>query len=275
MRNVEIQTLYSRINELKWQGVLSELNSFLAHHNIQYWLDQGTLLGAYRDGAFLKNEHDVDFGILFKNVYPLLCCLPKLKEMGYQVFVHCTNITLIKFIDGAAYPVTFSVYQPIGCLYVHVDYVSSKIMVKSEPVVWYLYRLEMAYSVAAFRELNSWQTRYEMLIYKATQLRPIRLLIHKLCLKLWRTLGGIVYGFGTPKHFYNNLRQISFYGLQFNVPAKTDDYLTYKYGYDWRTPCSHWNVWVDDGGVMDVLNYSKRFGNWITLRHIWWGTATK
>jgi predicted SAM-dependent methyltransferase len=42
--------------------LLSKVDMILKENNIQYWLDAGTLLCAYRDGD-LSNEHDVDLGI--------------------------------------------------------------------------------------------------------------------------------------------------------------------------------------------------------------------
>lgn len=39
----------------------------LKNNNVDYWLDFGTLLGAVRDGDFIKHDYDMDLGILFEN----------------------------------------------------------------------------------------------------------------------------------------------------------------------------------------------------------------
>ena len=36
--------------------------------NIDYWLEGGTALSAYRDGAIFPWEHDFDIGVLKKNL---------------------------------------------------------------------------------------------------------------------------------------------------------------------------------------------------------------
>jgi len=35
---------------------------------------------------------------------------------------------------------------------------------------------------------------------------------------------------------FTNLSVIKFYGMEFKVPAKTEEYLSYRYGKDWRIP---------------------------------------
>jgi len=43
--------------------VLLEAKRALESANVLFWLDFGTLLGVYRDGAFLTNDLDIDLGI--------------------------------------------------------------------------------------------------------------------------------------------------------------------------------------------------------------------
>jgi phosphorylcholine metabolism protein LicD len=45
------------------ESILIEITSFLEHHHIRYWLDFGTLLGIYRDGALIPWDNDADISI--------------------------------------------------------------------------------------------------------------------------------------------------------------------------------------------------------------------
>jgi hypothetical protein len=46
---------------------LSELNEILKKHNVKYWIQDGTLLGYYRDKDFINHDNDLDIGIKWKD----------------------------------------------------------------------------------------------------------------------------------------------------------------------------------------------------------------
>ena len=47
--------------------LLIKLNEILNKEGLQYWLNYGTLLGAYRDHAFIKHDYDLDIGMWWKD----------------------------------------------------------------------------------------------------------------------------------------------------------------------------------------------------------------
>ena len=52
------------------------------------------------------------------------------------------------------------------------------------------------------------------------------------------------------KEFFDNIEQINFYGQLINVPSNYEEFLTIKYGSDWKTPKKKWNVAIDDGSIL-------------------------
>jgi hypothetical protein len=52
-----------------------------------------------------------------------------------------------------------------------------------------------------------------------------------------------------PDHYFMQLSVITFYGIDFKVPAKTEEYLTYRYGKDWRNPKKDWMYFKDNGAI--------------------------
>lgn len=53
---------------------------------------------------------------------------------------------------------------------------------------------------------------------------------------MWRWSGGEFRVIVVPKHFFERLNNIEFYGMGFNIPSDVEDYLAYRYGEDWRVP---------------------------------------
>jgi hypothetical protein len=52
--------------------VLVKVDNVFNELNMKYWLDFGTLLGAYRDGNFLQHDEDLDFGAYLNEYTPNL-----------------------------------------------------------------------------------------------------------------------------------------------------------------------------------------------------------
>ena len=48
----------------------------------------------------------------------------------------------------------------------------------------------------------------------------------------------------------DELSNISFYGRNYSIPSKTNDYLETKYGKDWKVPKEKWNVITDDCSII-------------------------
>jgi phosphorylcholine metabolism protein LicD len=53
-----------------------------------------------------------------------------------------------------------------------------------------------------------------------------------------------------PAHFYENIWAYNFNGKELCVPSHYEVYLTYRYG-DWRTPTRKWDVYKDDGAIIN------------------------
>jgi len=79
--------------------------------------------------------------------------------------------------------------------------------------------------------------------------------------KLWLVLGkcGCIIPMVVPKHYFEELSTIRFYGMKFNVPSKTEKYLEYRYGKNWRTPVKNWVYYRDDGAINLNWNWRQLF----------------
>jgi len=69
----------------KLEELLSILTDILSSAKIEYWIDQGTLLGAYRHGKFIARDSDVDIAIKDENQFQALAKLFNSKlPSGYE-----------------------------------------------------------------------------------------------------------------------------------------------------------------------------------------------
>ena len=84
---------------------LKFLTTILDEKEIPYWLECGTLLGAYREGNILPHDYDVDIGILDDYAEPVKLIIGKWTE-------HKWVEKLPKCKDGIIYQLTFPGYQP-------------------------------------------------------------------------------------------------------------------------------------------------------------------
>lgn len=68
---------------------------FLHEHDIDYFIDGGTLLGCVRDGGQIPWDDDCDIGMTEPNFYKFRKVLQELSNKGYQVQDH-VDVNIIK-----------------------------------------------------------------------------------------------------------------------------------------------------------------------------------
>ena len=68
--------------EKEGKNLIAAFSQCCIRHNISYWLEFGTLLGAYRDKQFIKNDIDIDVGVYLKDAHILYKALT---EQGFKL----------------------------------------------------------------------------------------------------------------------------------------------------------------------------------------------
>ena len=62
-----------------------EIQKILDDSKLIWWLDSGSLLGLVRDGKFLKQDHDIDIGIIYENEEIICKLITTLSSLGFRV----------------------------------------------------------------------------------------------------------------------------------------------------------------------------------------------
>ena len=71
--------------QLKQLSILEEVDRICRKHEIPYWLDGGSLLGAVRHGGFIPWDDDIDLGMRLEDLKRFIQVAPA--ELGENLFL--------------------------------------------------------------------------------------------------------------------------------------------------------------------------------------------
>lgn len=74
------------MNKTKAYNVLVELKDIMEELDIEFWLDGGTCLGAYRENDFMDSDFDIDIGIMYSDKLPKI--IDNLNDNGFEHIHH-------------------------------------------------------------------------------------------------------------------------------------------------------------------------------------------
>jgi hypothetical protein len=89
--------------------VVAFIDDLLTKHEIQHWLDYGTLLGAARDEQFIPWDDDGDIGVLAEDRDRILALAPEIAAAGYHVDTRSPAEPRINYslVNGVGVDVSF------------------------------------------------------------------------------------------------------------------------------------------------------------------------
>ena len=237
--------------------ILQQVKEVLDYHSIEFWLDCGTLLGAVRDGKFIPWEQDIDLGSWREKVPETvkISVSKNLCDRGFKVWIaenfmnikkneFCADLKFYRLSDDKAIEPKLAPKNLLGRF---LDYF---LYLLSAP---YHYEVDKAKSLTKrviIRILISISRKMPSLLRKPiTQILSV----------VYEKIGSEDVSEVIPLGYFRDLSTIKFYDTEFRVPARTKEYLAYRYGEDWQIPKKDWITARDDGAAISSNRRKKGY----------------
>ena len=236
---------YSQSNlracQLKQLAILEEIDKICKRHQIEYWLDGGSLLGAVRHGGFIPWDDDIDIGMTLEDEKRFEAIAPK--ELPEWLFLQTPKtdpgskepITKIRDMnslyiengDDFCQPYVKSIYVDI---FPFVDYPDVprkwiKMLTKGISKSYSILHHKHDYSLRSFAEFFYFSAKYYAFsgVWKLVNLMGKKTRCSDVPILNGR-------GISFDKKALKPLGTIKFEGKEFPAPCNPDSYLTDLYG---------------------------------------------
>ena len=212
-------------------GVLADIKEILDEHDIVFWLDQGTMLGAYRDKEFIPSDEDIDLGAWRIDASRIANTKEDFIKRGFTFDLSFDCLQLCR--DGCYADIELIISEG-GYFYIrqHMpDRLPSQIM---NYMLWLL-------------KMKDPNIRKDRISIETTQrlekvVGCIPMFIRNNLISaletVYKKIDSIYVEKRTPVSYYEKLRTIDFYGMSVNVPGNTEEFLAEMYGDNWRRKSS-------------------------------------
>lgn len=219
------QIVYFMRNDMR---ILLDVCHMLDAENIDYWIDDGTVLGLVRDNSLIQGDGDIDIGVFSKDVYKIDKLEPEIEKRGYT-----KHITTYK--NGERIKVSFrnDGRRPIN---IKAYYVRKKF-------AWYP-------TTASKKHGEKWKNNVNPL------LKWISYKHHKINKRYYKreirmTWPIQIINFNTrviPLKYLNSRNTHSEFNLK--LPSPIEEYMLFRFGKDWTTSDDDWYYMDDDGSII-------------------------
>ena len=211
-----------------------EIIKILNQHKIKYWICQGTLLGIVRDKKLIPWDHDIDIAVWSGSISKKKITDIMLSNKFNLKKKYLIDNDLLTFVKAGGREVDFNFYQVTN------DNKNNK---KIAYVNWYIPKNFFCKLIEALSMAKTYEGRLKNLIRIFS---VFQFIFEKI--KLFLIKKNIFYrsaGYTQPAELLDEFQDIIFLGVNLTIPKKAEEYLSYVYGDNWKTPKRKFN-WIKD-----------------------------
>lgn len=233
---------------------LKEIKAVFDKFAVDYWLDLGTLLGAVRDRMILPWDNDVDVGVREESWTKILSVVSEFKKRGFYVEVNDWRLYtsyVYRYITlyRSGWFMGIYPYRLLKSKNAVRPDIRESFLTRSLMMMYHLLFLEKAHVSSKNESLLKITERLINSIPKRLK-KPLSKVVFFL-MQILRKTALEYYLVVIPKHHFEKLETVDFYGIKFTIPSDVENYLECRYGKDWRIPKKEWKWWVE--GAMPSL----------------------
>ena len=207
----------------------------MERHQISFWLDYGTLLGAYRDGDLVSWMGDVDLGMFDSSWSELRSGFQELSAIGFEIHekrfcVGDVTFHTVKFRrNGVSVDLSIYVASNGRALDIHDRLWRTKLSLLA------LVYQQLPFSPALRFALRA-RNQFFSFIFRNIDILPPKTKFGLRYASRWGLWRPSYYCAEIPISFYSDFTRIYLGGREYSAPSTTKEYLTYLYGPRWRKP---------------------------------------
>lgn len=232
---------------------LKDLKEIFDKYGIKFWLEAGTLLGAVRDKKLIPWDWDTDLSFREEDGEKIRSAAPEFKKKGFIMREVLQPLPNEEFLSRKyafyryGYSIDMKMYYKkdknfiilAGSFDKDPGKGISRLLSYGSWLLWDALVSSQLDSDSKRRQIVEHFVKYCLFLLPSKLKNYLIKVIKPILIK--RNYGAFSGLRVIPKHYFERLDKIQFYGMTFNIPSDVENYLSCLYGDNWKIPDRKWD----------------------------------